>query len=152
MPASRNLFLKSIERGHSLDSACRRVGITMRTVNEWLKRGEMELASYEDGKLDGMTEHAEFVRAYWIAQADHTDSIIEGARMAAMSDLKYWDAPLKVAERLRSEEFGRRESVKVEQDTRVKIEVVEVGGAAWMTGGQVIEEASEPLTLPPIPE
>lgn len=150
----REVLLESRSKLLPIRACAQRSRISRSTLEKWLDRGRRESeALFEDLEAGRAIDIEETAYArFWLdweqAVGNATYEAQRKILAAADKDPRNWAALMTSLERSDPENFGRRESVKVQQDKNVTITIVETDQWHLVQNGRLPEAIEARITKP----
>lgn len=144
----RNIIAQAVRRGASIRVASGLAQISQDTVECAIKRCNKEVRYCEYHEMP-YTENALWALKLRNAEAWFIQDLLDKFERAMDKDPRAAGYYLELLSRLHRKELGRSQVMKIEQDTTVRFEWVEVTGAEWQGGRSQVSVRQDALSLPP---
>lgn len=130
----RNVILKYLKLGHTDQTACDMAQVRVKTFRSAYDLGMKEWEDYEESGCP-LTERAQFAQQVRFARAKGDVDFAEKLDKAMDDDpIKGWVGAFTRRERARPDQYGRKSTVNIQQDTQTRIILEPRGGMAWQMG------------------
>lgn len=144
----RAIIAQAVRRGCSIRIASGLAQVSVETVECAIKRCNKEVRYCEFHEMP-YTENALWALKLRNAEAWFIQGLLEKFESAMDKEPRAAGYYLELLSRLHRKELGRSQVMKIEQDTTVKFEWVEVTGAQWQSGRSQVSVRQDALALPP---
>jgi hypothetical protein len=142
-------FFAHLQNGSSIKNAGRLCCMGHITLDVNLAQGKEEANWYEQGRIDELTPFAEMYLLTEYCRAVYQRTLHNFAMNKVKEDGRCWGFLMEVLARVNPEEYGRRETMRVEQDTKISVTVRHADSKQWLSGSKetAIEGTLTPLAL-----